>query len=98
MYEGRPYGHRRVQDDKVAQIRGSVYHGGLLLATDGGAATVAVYDGLGTDGELIDYFSCAASAYDRHSIAKGIAIREGIYVDVGSNVDSFVLFYDPSLE
>lgn len=96
--ERQPYGHQRVQADKVAQRRGSVYHGGLLLAAAGGAATVAVYDGLNTSGELIDYFSCVASGYDRHSIEAGIAIREGIYVDVGNYVSSFVLFYQPARE
>lgn len=91
----RPYSHTAVQADKQAVKRGGVYHGGILLASSGGTATVAIYDGLSAAGELIDYFSCAASTYDRHSFGKGVDVREGVFVDIGDNVSAFTLYYDP---
>ena len=84
--------HRRIEADKRVSLPASVYFGGLLLATSGGAATVAVYDGLDTSGDLIDYFSAAASARDRNHLHLGIPLRQGLYVDVGSNVDEFTIF------
>jgi len=89
----KPFGHLSVEADKVAVERGAVYHGGLLLASAAGASTVAIYDGLGTDGTLIDYFSAAASAADRHVLERGIDIRVGIYVDIGANVSKFTLYH-----
>jgi len=91
----KPFGHLSVQADKVALERGGVYHGGILLAGAGGAATVAVYDGLDTGGTLIDYFSALTSAADRHVFERGIDVREGLYVDLGDNVSSFTVYYEP---
>lgn len=90
-----PFAHIGVPADKLAVKRGGVYHGGLLLATAGGTATVAVYDGLSAGGELIGYFSAAASAHDEAILEKGLTVREGIYVDRGDNVSAFTLYYDP---
>jgi hypothetical protein len=91
----RGFGHLAVDGDGGVIRRGGVYHGGVLLATSGGASTVAVYDGLDTSGDLIDYFSVSASAGERHVDDVGIQIREGLYVDVGSNVSKLTIFYDP---
>ena len=85
--------HRRIEADKRVSLPASLYFGGLLLATSGGAATVAVYAGLDTSGDLIDYFSAAASARDRNYLPIGIPLRHGLYVDVSSNVSSFVVFF-----
>ena len=91
----KPFGHRRVQVDGVAVERGAVYHGGALLATSGGTSTVSVYDGIDTQGELIDYFRATASDRDVHVFECGVAVREGLSIDVGSYSDIFVLYYDP---
>jgi len=91
----RPFGHRTVQADGVAVKRGGVYHGAILLADGVGAATAAIYDGLDAGGDLIDYLSALTSSYDRHVYSKGIALREGLYVDVGSNVSKLTIFYEP---
>ena len=75
----------------------AVYHGGILLAAAGGAATVAVYDGHDTTGELIDYFSVAASGHERSWMDDGILLKRGLYIDLGSNVSAFTIFYDPTI-
>lgn len=90
-----PVSHTRVDADKKVLEPGGVYHGGLLLATSGGASTVAVYDGLDADGELIDYFSVLTSAPERHFMERGLRIIRGLFIDLGSNVSAFDVFYDP---
>jgi hypothetical protein len=92
---GRPFGHGSVSRDGVAFRRGGVYHGGILLASGDGASTVSIYDGVDANGELIDYFSALTSAADRHVFETGVRIREGLYVDVGSNVSKLTIFYEP---
>jgi hypothetical protein len=85
--------HKRLYADQQASLPASVYFGGILLAGAGGAATVAVYDGKDTTGDLIDYFSAATSARDRNFIPQGIRLQYGLYVDLGSNVDHFTVFF-----
>ena len=87
--------HRRVDSDTRLFGPGAVYHGAVLKASSGGAATVAVYDGLNTDGDPIDYFSVAASAVERNYMDDGIILRRGLYVDLGSNVDFFTVIHEP---
>lgn len=91
----KPFGHLTVEADKVALERGGVYHGGLLKAS-GGTATVSVYDGLdATTGDLIDFFYAADGQADRHVFERGIDIREGLYVHLGSNVSSLTVYCEP---
>jgi hypothetical protein len=90
-----PFAHSRVYADRQVIQRAGIYHGGLLLADGVGASTVAVYDGLDTSGELIDSFSVATSTPERHIYEKGVALRVGLYVDLGSNVSVFTAYYDP---
>jgi hypothetical protein len=90
-----PVAHRRVTADRQLVDQVAVYHGGHLLASSGGAATVDIYDGLDTDGDLIDSFRAATSTPDSSLLEPGIAIRRGLYVNLGDNVTSFVLFYEP---
>jgi hypothetical protein len=93
--ERKPFVHRRVFADTQVIQRAGVYHGGLILAAAGGASTVAVYDGVDTSGELIDYFSVAASTPNRHIYERGIALQVGLYVDLGDNVSTFTVYYAP---
>lgn len=90
-----PYAARDVGVDSRVLKPAALYRGGLMLATSGGAATVAVYDGIDATGELIDYFSAAASGKDRNYIGPGIILKHGLYVDIGSNVSKFTIFYEP---
>ena len=91
----KPYAHVTVDADGLVLPAGAIYHGGILLADSGGASTVAVYDGLDAGGDLIDYFSALTSARDRGVIERGVILRRGLYVNIGSNVDAFTVFYDP---
>ena len=91
----KPFGHLTVAADKVAVQRGGVYHGGILKAS-GGTATVSVYDGNdATTGTLIDFFTAGDGLAERNVYDKGIDLREGLFVDLGSNVGSFTVFYEP---
>src|SRR3990167_8751322 len=74
----------------------AVYHGGVLLADGGGTATVAVYDGQDASGDLIDYFSAAVSSRDRNWLDDGLVLKYGLYVDIGSNVSRFTVYYNPT--
>ena len=91
----KPVGHLKVETDKVAVQRGGVYHGGLLKAS-GGTATVSLYDGLNaTTGTLIDFFTAGDGLAERVFLERGVDVREGLFVDLGSNVGSFTVFYQP---
>lgn len=91
----RPLAHCTVEVDGVALKRGVAYHGGVLLAS-GGTATVALYDGLNADtGDLIDFLRAGDGEADRHVFERGIDVREGLYVDVGSNVSKLTIYYRP---
>lgn len=90
-----PFAHSRVYADRQLIQRAGVYHGGLLKATESEKATVDVYDGLDTSGELIDSFSAVDPARDHHVYEKGIALRVGLYIDLGSYVSVFTAYYDP---
>jgi hypothetical protein len=85
--------HREISADKQVTLPASAYFGGLLLASGVGAATVAVYDGKDTTGDLIDYFTADTSARDRNFLPHGIRLQYGLYVDVGSNVDKFTILF-----
>lgn len=69
------------------------YHGGYLRATSGGTATADVLNGTSAGGQFRDGFRAVASEHDQHSFEKGIECPAGIFVDLGSNVDQFVLYY-----
>lgn len=90
-----PFAHAHVQVDRSLAQRAAVYHGGVILATSGGTATVNIYDGLDTTGELIDSFSVAASTPDTHVFDRGVALQVGLYIDIGSNVSAFTAYYEP---
>lgn len=91
----KPFGHLTVAADRVAVQRGGVYHGGILKA-QGGTSTVSLYDGLNaTTGTLIDFFTADNHLAARHVLERGIDLREGLYVDLGEDVDSFTVYYEP---
>ena len=90
-----PVGHLAVGVDRGPVREAASYHGGALKTTSGGAGTVDVYDGFDATGELIDTFQAAASDVDVHIFERGLQLRSGIYVDLGSNVSAFTLYYIP---
>lgn len=80
-------------DRRVAQGPGN-YYGGVLLASSAGYATVNVYDGDNTNGELIASFVAGASLVDRDVRHVGVHYERGLFVDIGSNVSKFTIYYD----
>ena len=91
-----PVGHLAVDADGKVLDAGATYYGGVLVANSSGASTATVYDGVNTRGDVIDGFSPAQSKSDRHPPDRGIIVRRGLYVALGSNVDVFTLYYAPS--
>lgn len=71
-----------------------LYYGGLLKSSAGGTATVDIYDGTSASFPLIDSFVAAVSSRDRNALPNPIFILRGIYVDIGSNVTDFTLYFD----
>ncbi len=91
-----PVGHLTVDADGQVLPPGATYHGGCLIASSGGASTVTVYDGVDTGGDVIDGFSPAQSKADRHGPGRGLILRRGLYVALGSNVTAFTVYFTPS--
>jgi hypothetical protein len=93
----KPIGHARVMADRQQLTRAGAYFGAVLLATSGGAATMAVYDGLDATGDLIDFLDTdAASDHDRSWYSPPKVLQRGLYVDLGSNIDQAVVFFTPA--
>ncbi len=90
--------HTRVEADRLVAQRGVGLYGGELVATSGGTATVDIYDALRAEGAPIMSFSVAASTIQRIFDPLPLIITTGLFVDVGSNVSRFTLFYDPEGE
>lgn len=88
-----PVIHTRVQGDAFRLQEPAVFHGGLLVATAGGAASVNVRSGSSVDAAPVYFFRAAASEADFDFLERGIAAPQGIFVDLGVNVDVFQLFY-----
>ena len=93
---GCPVSHKAVDADGRVLDPGAVYHGGILQVGSGGTGTVTVYDGVNARGDVIDYFSAATSGRDPRWLGEGIILRRGLYVDLGSNVDAFTVYYEPT--
>lgn len=93
--DDQPVGHLAVDADGRVLDSGAVYHGGILQAGGGGTATVTVYDGISTGGDVIDYFSAGRDDGDRHGPGRGITLRRGLYVDLGNDVAAFTVYYQP---
>jgi len=88
-----PYHSYKVDVSRGVPHPDWLYHGGVLRASAGGTATVAVYDGLDNTGVLIDYFRASTSDRDVHVLEAGLTLRVGLYVEIGSNVTAFTAFY-----
>jgi len=91
----KPFGHARVEVDRQLVERAGVYHGACLRASAAGTATVTVYDGLSASGEPIDAFRAGANEHDFHMLDPGVALREGLFIDLGDNIDFFTVYYEP---
>ena len=88
-----PVMSERIEVDRAIRMPAGTYHGGVLQTAAGGTSTVAVYDGQDTTGDLIDYFGSAASGHEAHFYERGLVLRRGVYIDLGSNVTAFTLYY-----
>ena len=90
-----PFGHARVEVDRQLLERAAVYHGACMRAAAAGTASATVYDGLDATGEPIDAFRAAANEHDFHMLDPGVALRQGLFIDLGDNIDFFTVYYQP---
>ena len=71
--------------DQGVLTGGGVFYGGCFYETGGDTATAIVYDGTGAAGTIIAYISLASGGVTNLSIANGVQVISGIYVDVGGS-------------
>jgi hypothetical protein len=90
-----PWAVTRVRADDPVFIGPLVYHGAYLRATGGGAATAEVLDGTSTLGELRDGLRTVASEHDQHMFDAGLTFNNGLFVDLGANVDVLLVYWRP---
>jgi len=90
-----PFAHAQVEVDRQLLERASVYHGACMRAAAAGTATATVYDGLDATGEPIDAYKAGAEEHDFHMLDPGVAIRVGLFIDLGDNIDFFTVYYQP---
>ena len=95
LWRWAPIAVQKVEADRAYRLPAGTYHGGVLQTGAGGTSTVALYDGQDTSGDLIDYFGSAASGHEAHFYERGIVLKRGVYVDLGSNVTAFSFYYRP---
>ena len=91
-----PVSHRRVEVDGQVAAAGATYHGGVLKSS-GDESSVTVYDGVDSSAiDVIDFFWGEENGGDHHFLDKGIAVRRGLYVDIGGRVADFTIYYEPT--
>ena len=66
-----------------------------LVATTAGAADVTLYHGRGTDGRVLAVMRTGASTSRNLPLSGGVELPQGLYVDVGSNVEGVAVVWEP---
>ena len=66
-----------------------------LVATSAGAADCTLYHGRGTDGVKLAVLRTGASTSRNLPLPRGVDLDQGLYVDVGSNVEGVVVVWEP---
>ncbi|KKN36984.1 hypothetical protein LCGC14_0767950 [marine sediment metagenome] len=90
-----PVSHRRVEVDGLVAEAGATYHGGVLVCS-GNESKVTVYDGIDASADdVIDFFYGSDNGGDHHWLEGGIAVRRGLYVDIGDRVTEFSIYLKP---
>lgn len=89
-----PFRKLRLTQDSPAFLGPLIYHGGFLEAGAGGIAEAHLYDGTSASDEPLDAFRAAPDEHDVHAYDSGLFVLRGVFVDFGTNVEAFVLFYN----
>jgi hypothetical protein len=88
------HGYRYLTADEQVIEHPLILHGIVLLTSVTGG-DVTLYDGLGTAGSsLIGRFEGIADQSTPIELF-GLHLERGLYVDIGSNVTSVLVIYDP---
>lgn len=69
-----------------------------LTSDQAGVADAIVYDGNGTSGDIKFDLACIDDSHDHRPFYPGVYFRRGIYIDIGSNVESVCIQFLPIAE
>lgn len=67
---------------------------GIIIRVSVAGAAVTVYDGQDASGRLVAVIEAAANLSWAVEFAGGLRIEDGIYVDLGTNVDDVLVVWD----
>ena len=85
---------RVTQDERV--VTGALVFAGLILTADGvGTADVTIYDGNDAGGHQLGTFRAAVSTTEVIGLPALLHFSQGLFVDIGSNVEECVVVYAP---
>lgn len=74
--------------------RGPCFLTHIIITSDsGGVADAAVYDGIDTSGKLYTGMRCKDDDTEECTPSPPAYFRQGIYVDIGSNVENVMVQY-----
>ncbi len=85
---------KRTTDGAIGTSGTKIRIYGFLVTADSSGAVVAVYDGTGTGGVLMDSLVGAASVVTRISYPGGLALNSGCYIDIDAHTTSVVAIYE----
>jgi len=79
--------------DTVLTRRDALIYGVVLTATSGGVADVTIKAGIDSSGKAVMKVKAAADSTQYVSLYAPIQCRNGIFIDVGSNVDLVTIIW-----
>lgn len=83
----------RIDVDAIVN-KGPCFVFNALISSDGGGeADALVYDGFGTDGKKRLDLYCVDEAMAQTPLFPPMYFRQGIYVDIGSNVEAVTIMF-----
>ncbi|RLG91226.1 hypothetical protein DRO34_04350 [Candidatus Bathyarchaeota archaeon] len=77
--------------DQVVHNKRCILYDTILIATSGGTADVAIYDGVNTTGKKLCKLYAPASDIRGLHPRVPIFLENGLYIDVGSNVEGVLV-------
>jgi len=90
-----PYTWKRLTADQRVHTGPLVFRGVILAADAVGTADVTIYDGNDAGGHQLGTFRAAVSTTEVIGLPALLHFSQGLFVDIGSNVEECVVVYAP---
>ncbi|HAM57761.1 MAG TPA: hypothetical protein DCQ64_21030 [Candidatus Rokubacteria bacterium] len=90
-----PYTWKRLTADQRVHTGPLVFRGVILAADAVGTADVTIYDGNDAGGRQFATFKTPTSRTETHGPSAPVLFDQGLFVDVGSNVEEVVVVFWP---